>query len=92
MDMIFNKKIQFNTEIWQEGNMFVAYAPQLDVSSCGKSVSEARRNISEAVELFIEEAEKMGTLDKILEESGFVFDKEWKAPELVSQERISLVI
>jgi len=38
-----NKIIQFNTQIWKEGDMYVSYAPQLDVSSCGKTVDEAKK-------------------------------------------------
>jgi predicted RNase H-like HicB family nuclease len=35
---------------------FVALCPELDVVSQGKTVEEARRNITEAVELFLETA------------------------------------
>ncbi|HEY3761009.1 MAG TPA: type II toxin-antitoxin system HicB family antitoxin [Verrucomicrobiae bacterium] len=35
---------------------FVALCPELDVVSQGKTVEEARRNIVEAVELFLETA------------------------------------
>ena len=55
-----------------EFTAFVAYSPQLDVSSCGETRQQARRNLLEAVRLFLEEAGKMGTLEQILEEAGFV--------------------
>ena len=45
---------------------YVAYARELDVSSCGGSKEKALRNLKEAVRLFLEEAEKMGTLDVLL--------------------------
>ena len=83
-------KIQFNTQIWQEGNMFVAYNPQLDLSSCGKTIEQAKKNIFEATQLFFVEAKKIGTLNNILEEAGFAFDNEWKAPEMVVFEKMSL--
>lgn len=83
-------KIQFNTEIWQEGKMYVSYVPQLDLSSCGKTVEEAKANIKEAVELFFAEAKKMGSLRQILEESGYFFDKVWRSPELVAFEKMQL--
>ena len=35
---------------------YVALCPELDVVSQGKTVEEARRNIAEAVELFLETA------------------------------------
>lgn len=88
--MIKIKNIQLNTEVWQEGNMYVSYVPQLDLSSCGKTVEEAKKNINKATKLFFQEAKRMGTLDDILEEAGFIFDKLWKAPEIVSFERMQL--
>lgn len=44
-------EINFMTQIWQEGEMYVAYAPELDISSCGKTSLEARENLHEAVEI-----------------------------------------
>ncbi|MGD1017711.1 MAG: type II toxin-antitoxin system HicB family antitoxin [Verrucomicrobiia bacterium] len=46
----------FTAIIQQEGKYFVALCPELDVASQGRNVEEARRNIAEAVELFLEEA------------------------------------
>ena len=88
-------KINFTSQIWKEGDMFVSYNPELNVPSCGKTIEEAKENLKEAVELFIEETEKMGTLKEILEEAGFIkksidHEKIWKAPELLSLERMSL--
>lgn len=84
--------IQFNSEIWQEGDKFVAYAPQLDISSCGETIDKARTNLAEAMELFFEEAEKLGNLDSILKESGFIFDRFWQAPEIIAHEKMKLAI
>lgn len=84
------KDIQFNIEVWQEGSTYVSYVPQLDISSCGDSLEEAKKNIREATEMFLEEIEKMGTSKEVLEEAGFSFDKIWKAPELISFEKMKL--
>lgn len=61
-------KIQFTSQIFQEGKMYVAYCPELDLSSCATTESKARKNLSEAVRLFLEEAEKKGSLQQILNE------------------------
>ena len=53
--------IEFDMVIFKEGQDFVAYSPELDVPSCGKTVEQARRNLKTAVRLFLEEAEKMST-------------------------------
>ncbi len=88
--MLNNFYIQFNIEIWKEGDMYVAYAPQLDISSCGKTLEESRTNIREAVELFFEETKKMGTFKDILEEAGFLFKNGWKAPKMLSFEKVKM--
>jgi len=40
--------------IWKEGRHFVAQCLNVDVSSFGKNVEEASKNIKEAVELYLE--------------------------------------
>ncbi len=59
--------IQFTIQIFKEGRLYVAYTPELDVSSCGGTQAKAKANLLEAVRLFLEEADKMGTLRQILE-------------------------
>lgn len=82
-------EINFTTQIWKEGKIYVSYCPELDVSSCGKTIEKAKKNLIEAVEAFLEETKKMGTLDEILREGGFVREgqRRWRAPEWVSLER-----
>ena len=62
------KPLEVDGLIWQEDKVFVSFCPELDVSSCGDTVTveEARVNLREAVRLFLEEAERIGTLDAIL--------------------------
>jgi len=47
---------QFTAIIEREDDGFVATCPELDVVSQGDTVAEARRNLSEAIELFLETA------------------------------------
>ena len=87
--------VYFNTLIWKEGSVYVSYCPQLDVSSCGDTVEEARRMLKEAVYLFIEGAEELGTLKEILEEAGFQLemsdtDRKWEPPRLVATELMNV--
>ena len=89
-------QLQFIGQIWQEGRKYIGFAPQLQVASCGKTKDEAQKKLVEALEGFIETARDMGTLEDILKEAGFVFEKKqnnkWTAPELVSLERMTLVV
>ncbi len=42
--------------IEREGNGYVALCPELDVASQGNTIEQARKNVQEAVELFLESA------------------------------------
>ena len=48
---------QFTGIIEKEGNGYVSLCPELDISSQGDSVEEARKNLIEALELFFETAD-----------------------------------
>lgn len=50
------KKHQFTAVIEREGKGYVALCPELEVASQGESIEEARKNLQEAVELFVESA------------------------------------
>ena len=84
-------KIQFTSQIFHEGNMYVAYSPELDVSSCATTETKAQKNLLEAVRLFLEEAEKKGSLHQILKEAGFVRRKQTLVgPRPVTTQRITV--
>ena len=86
-------EIEFTTRIFKEGRAFVAHALELDVASCGSSKQRAVQNLKEAVRLFLEEAERMGTLAQILEEAGYVRRKaRIDSPRYIGVERISLPV
>ena len=83
--------LKFTVHIFKEGPTFVAHVPELDISSCGDSEAQARRNIRDAVSGFLETAKELGTLKDILEESGYTFENgRWHEPELVGVEQMSL--
>ena len=84
-------QIQFTTRIFKEGRSFVAHAVELDVSSCGGTKEKALKNLKEAVRLFLEEAENMGTLEQILEEAGYTKNGEQIASrKFISVQRVTL--
>ncbi len=61
----------FEAEVWKEGGKFVARANPLNVLSCGDTRKEAEESLLEAVELFLETAQEMETLQDILAETGY---------------------
>ena len=79
------RKAFLTIKTWQEENNFVAYNPELDIASQGKTAVQAQENLQEAVDLFLETTKRMGTLRQVLEEAGFVVKKtkrEYKVPQI----------
>jgi hypothetical protein len=88
-----NGEIALSVQVWKEGASHVAYSPELDVSSCAKTASQAKSRLKEAVSLFLEEAARMGTLDEILAESGFERrGKTYRHRPILSREKLRLAL
>lgn len=49
------RAIDLQNVIWKEGKYFVAQCLNVDVSSFGKTRKEALKNLSEALELYLED-------------------------------------
>ena len=87
------RQISCTVHTFREGKAFVAYVPELDLSSCGATEEEARKNIRDAILGFLETSAEMGTLTDILEEAGYERDGEtWRAPEFVSLDRLTMSV
>ncbi|OHA01231.1 MAG: hypothetical protein A3C11_00730 [Candidatus Sungbacteria bacterium RIFCSPHIGHO2_02_FULL_49_12] len=86
-------RLTFTVQIFREGKLFVAYNPELDVSSCGSTLEKAKINIQDAIRGFLKSATKMGTLGGILEEAGYLYRRNhWVDPELVALDRMSVSV
>ena len=86
-------RILTRIEIFKEGDVFVALSPELNVSSFGETVAAAKEAIQEAIEAFIEECERMGTLEEVLEESGFSrIGDSWQSRKPVAEENLAFAI
>ena len=85
------QEFAFDTHIFKEGDTFVAYVPALDISSCGATDEDARRNIRDAVRGFLAASADLGTLDDILEEAGYRRENgHWRAPEFIGVDRLTM--
>jgi predicted RNase H-like HicB family nuclease len=47
---------RFTAIIKREEDMFVAFCPEIDIASQGYTVEEAKKNLEEAISLFLEHA------------------------------------
>ena len=87
------RELALTVQVWKEGATHVAYSPELDISSCAKTASQAKLRLREALELFLEEAQKTGALDDILAEAGFERRGKVYLPRpLVAREKVRLVL
>lgn len=64
--------IQVKCEIFQEDDLYVGICPELNVSSFGETIEEAKASLQEALMAFLEECEEMNTLQEVLQEAGFI--------------------
>jgi len=89
---VYMVPIDFDIIVFKEDETYVAYCPELDISSCGESIEHAKEMLKTSVRLFIEEAEKMRTLEDILEESRYKKDASgrWLPPKLLATEVVSI--
>ena len=85
--------IAYTIHTFKEGKTYVAYVPELDLSSCGATSDDARKNIRDAVAGFFESAAAKGTLNLILEEAGYTWTgSSWQAPEFVAIDREKVTV
>lgn len=85
--------ISVRIEMFKEGDVYVALSPELNVSSFGETIEDARKSFKEAVEAFIEECREMGTLEEVLEESGFSkINNSWKSRKPLAEEDLALAV
>ena len=64
-------QVSYTGQLLEEDDQIVALCPELNVSSFGDTPQEALNALQEAVDLFLEECQHMGTLEVVLEEAGY---------------------
>jgi predicted RNase H-like HicB family nuclease len=61
------KSYRLSAVFWKEGRQVVGKCTELNVSSFGRNMEEARSRLEEAVDLYIENAKVLGLLDDVWE-------------------------
>jgi len=84
--------MNFDMIVFKEEETYVAYCPDLDLSSCGNSVPHAKEMLRTVIRFFLEEAEKMGPLNDILSEVNYTVnhDGRYVPPKIIAVEAVSL--
>lgn len=86
-----NRLVISRVEVFLEEDVYVALCPDLDVSSFGDTAEEAKLSLHEALEAFLAECEAMGTLEQVLEESGFTRrNGSWLARQPIAAELLPI--
>lgn len=84
-------QIKLTIQVLKQANRYIAYSSALDLSTSGRSETEAKKRFSEAAALFIEELDMAGTLRDILLELGWKqAQKQWSPPKIVSEEAVGV--
>jgi hypothetical protein len=82
-------EINLTVNILKQTGRYIAYSSALDLSTSGRSETEAKKRFGEAALVFIEELDKAGTLKAVLEELGWHrAQKQWEPPKIISQEAV----
>lgn len=82
-------KVMYKAEIFEEGDCFVGFCRELDVSSFGDTPQDAKASLQEAIKAFLAGCERLGTLGDVLMESGFEEKNDvWKLREHIIEEGI----
>jgi predicted RNase H-like HicB family nuclease len=63
--------IPYTCELFEEDGQVVALCAELNVSSFADTAEGAIESLREAVAAFLEECQRMGTLEVVLEEAGY---------------------
>jgi predicted RNase H-like HicB family nuclease len=82
MSLSFPITIKIIYELEATDSPYVAYIPEFDISSCGKSEEEAKKNVKEVLEITLEEVGKQNKLEEFLKEAGISIKKSGSFPKI----------
>ncbi len=86
-------KLSYTVQLWQEGHQYIAHATPLDVASSGRTAARARAALAEAVDLFLRTAQEAGTLEQVLEETGYTRGvRGWWSPKWLKTEKAAAFV
>jgi len=85
--------ISVRIEIFKEEDLYVALSPELNISSFGDTIEDARESFREALSAFIQTCLEMKTLQEVLEEAGFVEKNDfWEPRQPVMEENLAVAM
>jgi predicted RNase H-like HicB family nuclease len=84
--------VQCSVVIRQEGSQYSSWCPELDIASCGSTIEEARENLNDAINCFLQTCSESGELAQVLKARGIklLTAEEPPGPVFLSETRISI--
>ena len=67
----FRIEASLSLRIKHEDDCYIAYCPELELSSYGCTIEEAQKNINEVVTIFFADIIRRDTVDEVLTECGW---------------------
>lgn len=87
--------VNVQVALFQEDGIWVAYCPALEVSSYGDNKDEAKEAFEEAMQIFLAETDRKGTLERYLLKLGWQLQQKpkpvYNQPQLTLQENKRLL-
>ena len=77
-------------QIFKDGDYYVAYSPELEISTYAKSKKLVEERFKERLEIFIDSGLSKGTLHKNLTDLGWVVDESKKIKHLIPPEKVTI--
>ena len=81
--------VNVQVALFQEDGIWVAYCPALEVSSYGDDKNEAKEAFEEAMQIFLSETDRKGTLERYLLKLGWQLQQ--KPKPMYNQPHLSLL-
>lgn len=81
--MAIPARMELSVAFLREGKAFIAYSPALDLSTSGKTLSDAKKRFQEAVSIFFEELNKKGTTEDVLTNLGWIKERKRYVPPTI---------
>jgi hypothetical protein len=88
---VVEMSVELPVTVKQEGDMFVAYSPAVDLSSCGSTEKEAIDMFNEAVRIFFDDLVEQNTVHQVLTDLGWKPQpKQGWVPPKISQQSVDV--
>ena len=86
-------RIVYQIEESQDGKSYIAFCPELIITSFGDSPEAARAALQAEISAYLEDCEALGVLEEVLIEAGFYDDGEgWVSDLVIPVKRPKLIV